>query len=49
MRLIRLKEDLQTLARRIGAAMENVATENDRRERLREQYREEHRTAVRAN
>ncbi|MFP3901294.1 MAG: hypothetical protein ACLFXM_10590 [Acidimicrobiia bacterium] len=48
-RLVRLKEDLQTLASRIETAMENVTAENDRRAGLREQYREEHWPAVGAS
>jgi hypothetical protein len=48
-RLVGLKEDLQTLASRIETAMGNVGTENERREGLREEYREEQSETAGAN
>lgn len=48
-RLVGLKEDLQTLKGQIVTAMGNVATENERREGLREDYREEQSETAGAN
>jgi hypothetical protein len=48
-RLIGLKDDLRTLAGRIGTAMSNASTLNTQRATARQQYREDHQTPAGAN